>query len=70
MIVVPGASGYPRIAAALASLPSIVLISGVPWRRMAWVRKRVAARSSRCAVSRKSEESLQVIPLKTKWHQF
>src|SRR4029453_11653130 len=42
------------MAASLAALPSIVIFSGTPCRRIALVRKRLAACSSRCSVSRKS----------------
>lgn len=47
LIAAPGIALYPRMAAALASFPAIVIVSGMPYRRMALVRPRVAARSSR-----------------------
>src|SRR6266487_552971 len=42
------------MAASLAALPSMVIFSGTPWRRIALVRKRLAACSSRSCVRRKS----------------
>src|SRR6266498_2330039 len=42
------------MAAALASLLSIVIVSGTPWRRIALVRKRRAAARCRWVVTRKS----------------
>src|SRR6266699_3349550 len=42
------------MAASLAALPSIVIVSGTSWRRIAFFRKRSAAASSRCSVKRKS----------------
>src|SRR5262250_2818546 len=42
------------MAASLASLPSIVIVSGSPCRRIAFFRNRSAASLSRCSVSRKS----------------
>jgi hypothetical protein len=38
---------YPRMTAALASLPSMVIVSGTLWRRIALLRKRRAASRSR-----------------------
>src|SRR5215475_3539720 len=42
------------MAASLVSLPSIVIFSGTPWRRIALVKNCFAAFSSRCSVRRKS----------------
>src|SRR5882724_8664267 len=42
------------MAASLAALPSMVIFSGTPWRRIAFVRNRLAACLSRSSVRRKS----------------
>src|SRR2546421_560028 len=47
------------MAASLAALPSTVIFSGTPCRRIALVRNRLAAGSSRCSVKRKSYEVFQ-----------
>ena len=53
-LAVPCSSLSLVMAAAWAALPSRVLVSGTPWRRIAFVKNRLAACSSPCAVSRTS----------------
>src|SRR5206468_8654558 len=53
-IVVPCSALSLLMAASLAALPSMVIFSGTPWRRIAFVRNRLAACSSRASVRRKS----------------
>src|SRR5262249_3285898 len=50
------------MAASWAALPSMVIFSGTPWRRVAFFRKRGAASSSRCSVCRKSIGAVSFFP--------
>src|SRR5262245_38860602 len=54
IMFVPCSSLSLLMAAAVASLPSMVIFSGMPWWRSAFFRNRSAASLSRCSVSRRS----------------